>query len=539
VRGGGLSVTPSLSTPADAPLAKKIGVGTGAKHEVNAGLLTRNWVINLLGWVAPLTVALVAIPYVVKGLGPERFGVLSLASALLGYFGIFDLGLGRATTKSVAECLARGDLGRLPKVVWTSLWSQAFFGAVGTLATIGLIPVLVDRYLKISPGLAGETRTCLMILSGSLCIVLTGNALRGVLEAAQRFDVVNYVKVPTNTSMFLLPALGVHWHLSLSGIVGLLVTARVGATLAYLAACLRFFPALRGHYLPHRASLRPLLVYGGWVTVSNLITPLLSYVDRFFIGSLVSMSAVGYYSAPYEAINRAWVVPATLAATLFPAFAHLDASGSHGRMEELCARSLKSLLLLSAPALLLLAVFAKPILRWWLGADFAGQSAVVLQILALAMLINSAALIPFSLLQGVGRPDLTGIFSLIEVVFQAVLCWWLVRGFGIAGAALAALLRAALDAVLMFGAVFWIHSVSFRSLLGRGIRRTLVAVTGLGAGLALLWILQGPLLLQIPLAATLVLVFGLACWTHVLDGTDRDLLAGTAAHFRLALGRTK
>jgi O-antigen/teichoic acid export membrane protein len=507
--------------------------------EVNAGLLTRNWVLNLLGWVVPLSVALFAVPYVVKGLGAERFGVLSLASALLGYFGIFDLGLGRATTKIVAESLARRDLERLPKVVWTSLWSQAFFGACGTLVTVSLIPQLVNHYLKISPGLVVETRTSLLVLSASLCVVLTGNALRGVLEAAQRFDVVNYVKVPTNTSMFLLPAMGVFLHLSLPGIVWLLVAARVGATLAYLAACLRFFPTLRGHYLPHRESLRPLLVYGGWVTVSNLITPLLSYFDRFLIGSLVSMSAVGYYSAPYEAINRAWVVPATLAATLFPAFSHLDASGSQGRMEDLCARSLKSLLLLSTPALLVLAVFARQILRWWLGAEFAAQSAVVLQILALAMLVNSVALIPFSLLQGVGRPDLTGIFSLIEVVFQAGLCWWFVSDFGIAGAALASLLRACLDALLMFGAVFWLNSVSVRSLLQKGISRTLFAVTVLGACLALVWIANGPLRVQIPLAATLVLAFAFISWTHVLDSTDRDLLVGTAAHFRLAFARTK
>jgi O-antigen/teichoic acid export membrane protein len=507
-------------------------------QEVNAGLLTRNWTLNLLGWVVPLSVALVAVPYVVKGLGPERFGVLSLASALLGYFGIFDLGLGRATTKIVAESLARGDLERLPKVVWTSLWSQAFFGACGTAATVGLIPVLVNRFLKISPGLVAETRTSLLILAASLCVVLTGNALRGVLEAAQRFDIVNYVKVPTNTSMFLLPALGVFLHLSLPGIVWLLVAARAGATIAYLAACLRYFPALRGHYLPDRNSLRPLLVYGGWVTISNLISPLLSYVDRFLIGSLVSMSAVGYYSAPYEAINRAWVVPATLTATLFPAFAHLDASGSQGRLEDLCARSLKSLLLLSTPALLVLAVFAKQILRWWLGAEFAAQSAVVLQVLALAMLINSVALIPFSLLQGVGRPDLTGIFCLIEIVFQAGLCWWFVTDYGIAGAALAALLRACLDAVLMFGAVFWIHSVSFRSLL-RGISRTLFAVTVFGVCLALVWIAKGPLLVQVALAASLVLAFTLISWTHVLDSTDRNLLAGTAAHFRLAFVRTK
>lgn len=509
------------------------------KLEFNAGLLTRNWILNLLGWVVPLSVALIAVPYVVKGLGSERFGVLSLASALLGYFGIFDLGLGRATTKIVAECLAREDLEQLPRVVWTSLWSQAFFGACGTVATVSLVPLLVNRYLKISSGLGVETQTSLLVLAASLCVVLTGNALRGVLEAGQRFDVVNYVKVPTNTSMFLLPAIGVFLHLSLPGIVGLLVAARVVATIAYLAACLRIFPSLRGHYLPDRGSLRPLLVYGGWVTVSNLITPLLSYVDRFLIGSLVSMSAVGYYSAPYEAINRAWVVPATLAATLFPAFAHLEASGSQGRLEDLCARALKSLLLLSTPALLVLALFARQILSGWLGAEFAAQSSAVLQILALSMLVNSVALIPFSLLQGVGRPDLTGIFSLIEVVFQAGLCWWLVKGFGIAGAALASLLRACLDALLMFGAVFWIHSVSFQSLLQKGIKRTLAAVTMLGIGLALVWLARGAFVVQAAFTGGLLLAFTLVSWTYVLDSTDRNLLAGTVSHFRMALARAK
>jgi O-antigen/teichoic acid export membrane protein len=508
-------------------------------EEISGRLLTRNWVFNLLGWVVPLSVALVAIPYVVRGLGAERFGVLSIASALLGYFGIFDLGLGRATTKFVAESLARGDTERLPKVVWTSLWSQVMFGTFGTLATVALVPVVVDRFLKISPALVAETRTSLFVLSTSLCIVLTGNALRGVLEAGQMFNVVNYIKVPTNTSMFLLPAVGVFFHLSLPGIVWLLVAARVSATGAYLAACLRFFPALRGHYLPDRSSLRPLLVYGGWVTVSNFITPLLAYVDRFFIGSLVSMSAVGYYSAPYEAINRAWVVPATLAATLFPAFTNLDAGGSKRRLEELWARSLKSLLLISAPTLLVLALFAKQVLRWWLGPEFAAQSTLTLQILAVGMLINSLALIPFSLLQGVGRPDLTGVFSLLEFLFQAGSCWILVRHFGISGAALAWTLRSLLDALLSFGAVFWLNSVSFSSLVQNGMRRTLLAVSALGVSLAVVWQVGEPFPVQVLLTSVLVLAFALVSWNHVLDSRDRDLLVVTVSQVRLALARPK
>ncbi|MCI0403070.1 MAG: flippase, partial [Acidobacteria bacterium] len=49
------------------------------------------------------------IPPIIAGLGAERFGLLALAWAVLGYFNIFDLGLGRATTKFVAESLGRGE----------------------------------------------------------------------------------------------------------------------------------------------------------------------------------------------------------------------------------------------------------------------------------------------------------------------------------------------------------------------------------------------------------------------------------------------
>jgi O-antigen/teichoic acid export membrane protein len=507
--------------------------------KISGGLVARNWVVNLLGWVAPLSVALVAIPYIVHGLGAERFGILSIASGLLGYFGIFDLGLGRATTKFVAESLALSELERLPKIVWTSIWSQLMFGVFGTIVTAGLIPLVADHFLNVASALVAETKSSLFILSTSLCIVLMGNALRGVLEAGQLFGVVNYVKVPTNISMYLLPAAGVLFHLSLPQIVWLLVAARVSATVAYLAACLWFFPTLRRGYLPDRSWFRPLLVYGGWVTVSSFVSPLSAYVDRLFIGSLVSMSAVGYYSAPYEAINRAWVVPGTLAATLFPAFANLDAGGSKGRLEELCARSLKSLLLISAPTLLLLALFAKPILRWWLGPEFAFQSSAARQILAVGMLITSVALVPASLLQGVGRPDLTGIFSVLEFVFQVGACWFFVKHFGIAGAALAWTLRALLDALLMFGAVFWLNSVSFRNLLWNGLRRTLLAVSALGLALVILGRARGPFSIQIPVAFSLVLAFALVSWTHVLDRRDRDLLAVTATQLKLSFARRK
>ena len=69
--------------------------------------LVRNMIWNLIGQGAPLFVALFAIPLLIKGLGTERFGVLVLAWMVVGYFTLFDLGIGRATTKYTSEYLAK------------------------------------------------------------------------------------------------------------------------------------------------------------------------------------------------------------------------------------------------------------------------------------------------------------------------------------------------------------------------------------------------------------------------------------------------
>jgi O-antigen/teichoic acid export membrane protein len=507
--------------------------------QISGGLLAKNWALNLLGWVVPLLVALGAIPYVIHGLGTERFGVLSIASALLVSFGYLDLGLGRATTRFVAECLARGETERLPAIVWTSLWSQMLFGAVGAIVAAALIPVLVDRFLQISPGLVGETRSSFFILAAALPMLLALNAFRGVLEAGQYFNVVNYVKVPTNISMFLLPALAVPLHLHLPAIIWTLVVARLAATLAYLWACLKFFPRLRHRFSADSHLLRPLLVYGGWVTITNFATPLLTYIDRFFIGSLISMTAVGFYSAPYEAITRAWVIPGTLAQTLFPAFANLEAGGANARLEELCVRSLKTLLLISGPALFMVVVFSRQILNLWLGRAFADSSTTVLQVLAVGVLVQSLALVPFSLLQGIGRADLTAKFNLLELPFYAVTCWFLVKVMGPTGAALAWALRTTVDAVLLLCAAVWLKCISLSSLVGDGLQKTLLAVAAFAACSALLWWAGFSFITQLLVAIALLTVFGIVAWRYVLDVRDRNLLGRMALQLRGILARSR
>jgi O-antigen/teichoic acid export membrane protein len=493
---------------------------------VGGRLLGRNTILNVVGYGVPLLVGVVAIPFTVHGLGVDRYGLLSLVWVMLGYLTIFDLGLGRATTKYVAEALGNGDEDKVPRLAWTAISIQLLFGLLGGLVLAAVTPFLVDSILSVPATLKEEAKAAFYLLALSVPVILVSSSLSGILEAAQRFDLVNAVKVPSNVLTFLLPLVGLALGFRLVGIVALLLVSRLLACGILLLLDLRIFPNLRK--LSFSLALFPrLFAYGGWVTVSSTVGPILTNLDRFLIASLLSISAVTYYTAPYEAMTRLWIVPASLAMTLFPTFSALEATGDRERLGTLFARSVKYTFLALTPIVLIVLLFAEEILQIWLGGEFPARSAPILRIFALGVLINSLGQVPYTLLQGIGRPDITAKFHLIELPFYAAIAWVLLINWGLAGAAAAWCLRVALDTLLLFAATFKVCRLSPRLFTTTNrLMLTSVALLLLTIGAYSLKTLVGalPLLIETILFLIVFALSVLLVWRNVLDASDRGAL---------------
>src|SRR5580658_10957366 len=95
--------------------------------------ISRNTTVNIAGQVIPTVVSLLVIPRYLHAIGQERYGVLLIVWALLGYFGLFDLGLNRAVAQRVAE-LRDDATGARGRVVWTALLLVGGLSVVGGLA---------------------------------------------------------------------------------------------------------------------------------------------------------------------------------------------------------------------------------------------------------------------------------------------------------------------------------------------------------------------------------------------------------------------
>jgi len=430
--------------------AKETGVGTGEGISLTGGrLLARNTLWSLAGQAAPFAVALVTIPPLVRGLGTERFGVLTLTWVLVGYFGLFDLGLGRALTQVVAGQLGSERGSELPALVWTSLLLLLGLGSLGGLALFGLSPLLVSRVLDVPAALQTETLHAFYLLAAAIPFVITTAGLAGLLAAYQRFRVVNAIRIPTSIYSYAAPLVVLPFSQRISDVVAILVLGRILGWGAHLVVCLRGIPAMREGFHFDRSVMAPLIRSGGWMTVSNVVSPLLTYLDRFLIGAWVSLSAVAWYATPYEVATKLSIFAGPIASVLFPAFA-TSFVRDPDRMRLLFFRGVKYLMLPLFPAVLVIVMLAREGLTLWLDADFASHSALVLQILSVGVFFNCITQMPFALIQGAGRADLTAFLHVIQLPPYLVALWWLTRHFGIEGAALAWFGRVTLDCVCQF-----------------------------------------------------------------------------------------
>jgi len=328
-----------------------------------------------------------------------------------------------------------------------------------------------------------------------------------------------------------LPLLAVALGWGLPGVVGLLIGARAIALVIFLVLCLREFPTLKRVPRFTTAEARTLLGFGGWFTVTIIVTPLLAYVDRFLIGTLLSVAAVAYYVAPYEMVTRLWIVPASLVATLFPAFTALASGGRLEQAQDIALRSVKFLLVILGPIVVTLAVFAHDVLRLWLGITFAQQATGVVRVLAVGVLIAAVAQVPYSQLQAAGRPDLTAKFHLAELPLHVALVWLLVRGFGITGAAIAASTRMILDACLLFIAARSMSPFAWSSIKAHRVPQAAVVLLALALGSSLVDHMLHSRPLRVPAIAALLLVVTGVVWRYVLDENDRRRVVGLARSF--------
>lgn len=406
--------------------------------------ITKNSTYNLVGMIVPLIVSLITVPLYLDVIGIERYGILVLCWLMLGYLGFLEIGIGPALQQRVAKLRNAPDHQRAD-VFWSAMWLNLFASLIGVIVLFYGAKVYFSTIDVSSAALAYEVSLATPWLAAIFPAVLLTSVLVSGLKGREEFLTANVIS-STNAVVMSIAPLVVATLVGprLDWLVATSLLARLLAVSALYSRCKTSIPFDRPE-LPKMVAIKALLPFGGWVSATSILTPLVSSVDRFAIGSFMGPAAVSIYVIPFNLASRTKLIPQALASALFPRFASTDVS-MHDRLEMDALGSVASIM---TPVTLFAIAVMAPFLEIWIGPDLAAKSASVGYIILVGWWLNSFARVSMSRLLGTERPGLVTKLLLAQLPFYALLLYWLAKSMGVLGVAVAWTLRAALDPIAL------------------------------------------------------------------------------------------
>ena len=411
--------------------------------------MKKNTLWNLFSSVLPMLIGVISVPLLIKRMGIESFGVLSIIWTLIGYFSIFDFGIGRALTQQVSQLKSETD--KLVPIIKTGMLFMLITGLIGGLILVLVIIFWGVSWLNVSQSINSKTISAFLIAAIGIPFTTITSGIKGILEGFEDFKNVAILKMILGLSNFLFPIIIVLYiNNSLIYVVLSLVISR------FFVMIIHFIPLMKHIYLKTilqsnfatKKETKSTLTFGAWMTLSNIVSPLMVNSDRFLISSVLGASAVAYYTVPFDIIIRLLVIPAALTTTLFPRFSALYRK-NNDELYHLYRKSIFYIGILMSIISLGIMIFSYFGLSIWISKDFAEHSWKLTCILAIGLVFNSMSQVPYALIQARTDVKLTSLIHIVEFILYVPLLFLFIKNGGILGAAIVWSLRVILDFVLL------------------------------------------------------------------------------------------
>ena len=486
--------------------------------------LARNIAYNFLAQLWFLILPLAVSPYLVRQLGLDKYGILALATTVVGYLAVLDFGMGTATTKYLADHYAEGDFSAISKVVGTSIVIYSALGLLGTLTIFALATTLVRHVLHVPPQLTNETLTVFYIGALGFLINMPLTVFGAIPTALQRFDILLKQNLVFGTTTLATQVLLLALGYSLRALVLASVIISALGVGAFVVISHRLLPGVSFRPRFEWTTARRILSFSALKFFSVLSGQIVFQLDRLLVAAFLPLASVSYYVIALSLAQKVITVIPNVTTAVFPAISQFRLR--ENGVTDLYVRVVKMVAILVLPMTVILVMFAEQILTLWMGAEVAAHSAPALRVLSVAFLVTSYAAVPGVFAEALGRPGIPAFFAALSAVLNLSFTLLLIPHFGIVGPALA-LLANGLIAVPMF------LDRAHRKVIGIGnwdtVRRGMVRPLVAGAILVLFYLAvsgaaRGLLGLTIVVAAGGIVFVLLCLGLGVIDRVERRMI---------------
>ncbi len=384
--------------------------------------LARNTFFNLLGWVWPMALSFVAVPYILSGLGTDAYGVFGIISVVAGYLGLLSGPMAMGNVRFMAEAFGRQDWDEFRKTVVTGLVVVGTLAAIGAAVMFLSADLLVRSVFKIPPPLVASAKTAFRLAAISFFLNGLTSGLNGIPAAIRRYDLLNTVSLSAGTlnTVGVMFAVWMGW-----GLVGA-VTAQVissGLSVAAFAVIAwltwRQLPQSPRRIELDRSLIKRLISFSALLFGGNLASRIGLQIDRTIVAMLLGPSAATYYIVPAKITDQVPGLVGRLTMALYPLSAEGVAANRLSELRGLYVEMVRVLLWLTGFIASLLVILSRDILLVWVGPKMAARSWLILSLLGVSVVWRAPTGIAYSVCNGLGKASfnlIIGIMTLVSVV---------------------------------------------------------------------------------------------------------------------------
>lgn len=357
-------------------------------------------------------IAFLLVPFLLRHLGAELYGVWVLIGSVFAYSSILHFGLSSAINRYIPVGLARGDDQEIRRVASTG---TGYFAMVAAIVAVLAVVLYFNftRWFNIPSESAMAARRAILVVGLLLSVTVSCQTFSAILSGYQRYDLTAGSRI----AMVLVRAVAVIGVMVAGG--GLLSLALVygltelGINVIQLVLARQLMPARTiGFSSFDPALLKEMLGYGINTFLYSTGAVIAFEASELIIAVFLRPEDVARYSVAATGALVGTALIESLSAALKPAVSDLDARDEAHSIRALSLLSQKYTLLLIVPSTVFLVIMGPEFLEVWTGS-IDPEMTMVLALLAAAQAFRLAQHSNFLVLVGKGEHRFFGLAVLL------------------------------------------------------------------------------------------------------------------------------
>ncbi len=419
------------------------------------GLTIKNITWNFFGRIWSAVLSVLSLPFFIKSLGAEEYGLISFIASLEVFFAILDFGLSATINREIAgkTSTTSKNGNNTSNLIRTF---EIIYWLIGLV--IGIVVFLGGRlfltnWINLENLSESIVQSIVIIIGISLVVKWPTSLYSGVLRGYQRQDIQNKIIVITSTFRVVTAVLFI-----------LFITKNVIYFLLIQFASNGLQVGLLWFYSwkisRSKSNKKPIiqfeLLQGVWrfalsFNLVGVIGLVVQQIDKLAISRFLPISEISYYSIAMTASGLIQLIPYSVVTAFYPRFARHYAEKNTNDLSNEYSMSLCMIVYFAGISVVLLALFSTEILQLWTGDLLIIQKASLpLRLISIAYFINAVFNSTYILIVSTGHTKAPLIANISNLIVFSPLMFIFTREYQLTGTSIVLILEMVLAGILYF-----------------------------------------------------------------------------------------